>query len=156
MSELDSFDIDEEEEEIINDSPEINTVAVQSEQTAEKPGFWERVRNRNRETLSAIRDATGNPDWEAEIILMQAEDYHRRGLVQEDIASNPEMPDEDRRWARGRLDSRDDKYVMIDPNKVIARKREDVSMWREWGKWIAAIIFLAFTGGSIVTLLFGG
>lgn len=117
-------------------------------------GFWSWIRRKNQDTMAGIRDATGNPDWESEIIVLQAEAYHRRGRLQESIAANPEMDAEDRRWARGRLDARDEKYIQIDPNATIQRKRDDVSSWREWAKWLIIASIAMLAGGSFMSLFF--
>jgi hypothetical protein len=141
-------------EEENNQSAAISEPAV-DRAPKQKRSLLDRLRGKNREIAAGFRDSTGNPDWEGDIIVLQAEEYHMRGRIYMKLAVDPGTPDELRRRSWESLNKRDENYIHIDPNATIKRKRNDVQQWREWLKYIIIAIIFFIVGAPITNLLFG-
>jgi hypothetical protein len=106
----------------------------------------------DRSFMSGLRDATGNPDWETDIIVMQARDHYNRGVMYSEIIRNPESSETDRRWAQERIAARENSYQYISPSEAISRKQKAVANLLNFLKYLAVIIVAAVIGNGLSLL----
>ena len=104
---------------------------------------------REHSILSGLRDATGNPDYETDIIWLQALDHYSRGREYERILRDPESDEQNKSFAREQIRNRESVYEAISPKSSLDRKQQAISNLLNFLKYIAVITAAAILGNGL-------